>query len=292
MATIAITGGTGSFGQALVNHIIGPGWSHFDKIVIYSRDEQKQDKMRAAINDPFSKLRFRLGDVRDLERTRVALRDANYVIHAAALKIVPMGESNPSEFVKTNTLGTMNVLEAIGANKWCDKMIMLSTDKAAMPINLYGATKLAAEKLTLAHNNVHAELGPKCSVVRYGNVANSNGSVIPVFLDQYRRGVPFTITDPDMTRYWITLEDAVDFVLKSMQKMEGGEVFIPKMPSFLVMDLMYAFKGNWGYNITGKRPGEKLHETIDGINYSDKNDTWMDSEELRRQLFELGVIGQ
>ncbi len=290
---LAITGGTGSFGQACVKYIKEntPDW--FDKIIIYSRDEQKQEKMERHFN--WNKLRFFIGDVRDAERTKLALREATHILHAAALKIVPAGEYNPFEFVKTNILGTQNVLEAIGdysshsylSSGYVRKFIMLSTDKAVQPINLYGATKLAAEKLTIAYNNVHGPTGPVCSVVRYGNVAGSNGSVIPVFAEKIKKGEQITITDKNMTRYWITLEQAVKFTLQRFN--DPPKTYYPIMPSFRVTDLALAFDAG-PYVETGIRPGEKLHETIDGIRHSCDNDTWLSVAELRQQLLQMGYI--
>lgn len=288
MVTIAITGGTGSFGQACVNKLLKSAQINgIDKIIIYSRDEQKQEKMARRFNN--DKLRFFIGDVRDAERAKMALYGCHFVIHAAALKIVPAGEYNPFEFVKTNILGTQNVLNAM--DMWRTRFIMLSTDKAVNPVNLYGSTKLAAEKLVLAHNNVHGEYGPQCAVVRYGNVANSNGSVIPVFAEYYAAGKPLPITSKEMTRYYITLEDAVDFVLNNLFNYSNdltGKVFIPKMPSFKITDLAKAFGGKT--EIVGVRPGEKIHETLDGITHSCDNDTWLTVAQLRQQLKQMGHI--
>lgn len=293
MSSILITGGTGSFGSAFVDTIIYD--ARFTRIIVYSRDEQKQDKMRAKYQGcDLDKLRFFLGDVRDKERLRLAMRDVLYVVHAAALKIVPTGEYNPMEFVNTNILGTKNVVETFAeCCPYMDygNMIMLSTDKAVMPVNLYGATKLAAEKIVLAYNNVYGAFGPRFSVVRYGNVANSNGSVIPLFIQQDRAMQPFTITDPEMTRYWITLPDAVKFVLDKLDVMQGGEVFIPDMPSFKVKDLAKAINPKRLTKIIGVRPGEKIHETLDGVRYSNMNDSWLNVPRLRKELRKLEMKG-
>lgn len=271
---ILITGGTGSFGQALVAQLL-KGIS-FRKICIYSRDEHKQEKMAQKFNHDAG-LRFFVGDIRDKERLRIALRDIDIVIHAAALKIVPTAEYNPIEAIKTNIIGAQNLIEVCGetSNKFPvegqRKIIALSTDKAVHPINLYGATKLCAEKLFIAANNMYGLAGPRFSVVRYGNVANSNGSVIPKFHKQLRENQPLTVTDDKMTRFWITLDEAVQLVVKSLDMMYGGEIFVPDMPAFKVIDLAKTMVANYlpmqainksSIEIIGIRPGEKLHEEI------------------------------
>lgn len=259
-----ITGGTGSFGQALTARLLKT--NTYSRICIYSRDEHKQDIMSKKFND--ARLRFFIGDVRDKDRLKLALNNIQTVIHAAALKIVPAAEYNPFECIKTNILGAQNLIDAIVSDirppiaGGVQKVIALSTDKAVHPINLYGATKLCAEKLFIAANNIIGTEYSKFSVVRYGNVANSNGSVIPLFQTQLKHANPFTITNEKMTRFWITLNEAVDFVLKSLDTMQGGETFVPDMPSFTVMDLAKAMCPSNSTEITGIRPGEKLSEEI------------------------------
>lgn len=297
MSNILITGGTGSFGQACVEYLLKNSMYPHGKIIIYSRDEHKQEIMARKFKelDKEEKLRFFIGDIRDKYRLKLALREASYVIHAAALKIVPTAEYNPFETVKTNVIGSQNLIDCCLDLFQCKymKIIALSTDKAVNPINLYGATKLCMEKMMLAANNVSGEDGPKFSIVRYGNVANSNGSVIQVFKDQRDKGLPFTVTDPKMTRFWITLEEAVKFVLEKLMIMQGKEVFIPDMPSFYVGDLIAVFKTTYPYSesrLIGIRPGEKMHEQIDENRFSSNNNEWLYTEDLREILQEMGVI--
>jgi len=265
---ILITGGTGSFGQALTAKLLT--MNRWNKIGIYSRDEHKQDLMNKKFNNP--KLRFLLGDIRDKDRLTLAIRDYDTIVHAAALKIVPSAEYNPFEYIKTNIMGAQNLVDAAvnGYNivpYGAQKVIALSTDKAVHPINLYGATKLCAEKIFNAANNIRGPHGPKFSVVRYGNVANSNGSVIPLFMQQLKENKQLTITDDSMTRFWITLDQAVDFVLGCIDRMYGGETFVPDMPAFNIKDLAmvmmasYPPERQW-CEVIGIRPGEKLHEEI------------------------------
>lgn len=290
---LLITGGTGSFGQACVTNILANDkYDFLDKIIIFSRDEHKQEKMQEKYKslDKKGRLRYIIGDVRNKERLKSAMRTVTHVLHAAALKIVPSGEYNPTEYIETNIVGTKNVLECVPIYPW-SRMITVSTDKAVLPVNLYGATKMAAEKLTLAYNNVHGEHGGEFSVVRYGNVANSNGSVIPRFMELYSKKQPFTITDPEMTRYWIKLNEAVDFTLnKLFVKFEKGQIFIPEMSSFKITDLCEAIAGTPKYKkkIVGIRPGEKIHETIDGVKYSNVNDKWLNIKQLRHELLIMG----
>lgn len=260
--TILITGGTGSFGRAFVRSLLSE--NACEKIIILSRDEWKQWEMQHSdpvFNDP--KMRYFLGDVRDKERLVRAFEDVDYIVHAAALKQVPAAEYNPSEFIKTNINGALNVVDAaIECN--VEKVIALSTDKAVNPINLYGATKLCSDKVFCAGNSyVGAKKQTIFSVVRYGNVINSRGSLIPLWrklIDEGALSLP--LTDPRMTRFWITLPQAVDFVIKAFSEMRGGEIFIPKIPSMKITDLAQAMAPHLQTHIVGIRPGEKLHELM------------------------------
>jgi UDP-N-acetylglucosamine 4,6-dehydratase len=255
---ILITGGTGSFGKQYVRTILGRYRPR--KLIIYSRDELKQFEMQQDF--PEGCMRFFLGDVRDAERLIQAMNGVDYVIHAAALKQVPAAEYNPMECIKTNIHGAQNVIQAALANN-VEKVIALSTDKAANPINLYGATKLVSDKLFDAANNVAGGHRTRFSAVRYGNVVGSRGSVIPFFKRQIANGCDFLpITDPNMTRFWITLQQGVDFVLKNFARMQGGEIFVPKIPSVRVVDLATAMAPHIAQRIVGIRPGEKLHEVM------------------------------
>ncbi len=256
--SILITGGTGSFGKQFVKTIL----EHFKpkKVIIYSRDELKQFEMAQQFNQ--NCMRYFIGDVRDRDRLIMAMKGVDYVIHAAALKQVPAAEYNPMECIKTNVYGAENVLHAALANK-VHKVIALSTDKAANPINLYGASKLASDKLFIAANNIAGGEPTRFSVVRYGNVVGSRGSVVPFFrklIDQGADHLP--ITDERMTRFWITLQQGVDFVLKNFERMQGGELFVPKIPSVKILDLAKAMAPALPYSIIGIRPGEKLHEVM------------------------------
>ncbi|GAB6069735.1 UDP-N-acetylglucosamine 4,6-dehydratase (inverting) [Thiomicrorhabdus hydrogeniphila] len=256
--SILITGGTGSFGHKYVQTLL----ERFNpkKIVIYSRDELKQYEMQQTFSS--SKMRYFIGDVRDAERLKQAMSGIDYVIHAAALKHVPVAEYNPMECIKTNIIGAENVIQAALANK-VTSVIALSTDKAANPVNLYGATKLASDKLFVAANNIAGDLPTKFSVVRYGNVVGSRGSVVPFFEKLIAEGATkLPITDPRMTRFWITLQDGVDFVLKNFERMHGGEIFVPKIPSMRITDLAEAMLPGAELDIIGIRPGEKLHEVM------------------------------
>ena len=257
--TILVTGGTGSFGKKFVKTCL----SRFNpkKIIIYSRDELKQFEMKNEFSEKQNKnLRFFIGDVRDYPRLRLAMEKVDYIIHAAALKQVPIAEYNPFEAIKTNVLGAQNVIEA-ALERNVKKVIALSTDKAAAPINLYGATKLASDKLFLSANNIRGKKDVKFSVVRYGNVMNSRGSVIPFFLKCRNEGI-FPITDREMTRFNITLEEGVAFVNKCIKLMVGGELFVPKIPSIRIIDLAKAIDPNTKIKIIGIRPGEKIHEEM------------------------------
>ena len=256
--TILITGGTGSFGRSFTKQVLNRYQPK--RFIIFSRDELKQYEMSHELNHPW--MRYFIGDVRDLERLKQAMRDVDYVIHAAALKQVPAAEYNPMECIKTNIHGAENVIKAAVANN-VEKVIALSTDKAANPINLYGATKLASDKLFIAANNMVGQHRIKFSVVRYGNVAGSRGSVVPYFKKLLRQGIEqLPITDVRMTRFWISLRQGVEFVLKSFERMQGGEIFVPKIPSMRIVDLAAALTGHANHKIIGIRPGEKLHETM------------------------------
>jgi UDP-N-acetylglucosamine 4,6-dehydratase len=316
--SLLVTGGTGSFGRRLVAALLER--ARLRRLVVFSRDELQQSDMQAAL--PAARhppLRFFLGDVRDRDRLHRAFAGVDYVVHAAALKQVPAAEYNPFEAVKTNVLGAQNVIEeAIDAG--IRAVVALSTDKAANPINLYGATKLCSDKLFVA-GNAYVGAGPtRFSVVRYGNVVGSRGSVIPLFTRLRASGV-LPITDPRMTRFWITLQQGVDFVLDSLARARGGEIFVPKIPSMRVTDLAEAVAPGCRHEVVGIRPGEKLHEVLvpeddarnavdlgdryailpsfgspraeawraegkplpDGFRYaSDTNDRWLTVDELRR----------
>ena len=263
-----ITGGTGSFGKALTKVLLENYKPK--KIVIFSRDELKQYEMKNQIPLKYlDKMRFFIGDVRDLPRLKTAMQNIDFVIHAAALKHVPIAEYNPFEFIKTNVIGSQNVIDA-ATEVGVSKVIALSTDKAASPINLYGATKLTADKLFIAANNTIGNRKIAFSVVRYGNVLNSRGSVLPLFLDQLKKDY-FTITEKNMTRFIITLNQGVEFVLNSLKNMCGGEIFVPKIPSIKIADLAKSLDKTKKIVVTGIRPGEKIHEEM--INVSDSLNT-------------------
>lgn len=255
---ILITGGTGSFGKQFVRTILkryAP-----NKIIIYSRDELKQYEMAQKFNNPC--MRYFIGDVRDLPRLSKAIKGVDFVVHAAALKHVPIAEYNPMECIKTNVMGAQNVIDACLENN-VKRTIALSTDKAAAPANLYGASKLVSDKLFVAANNLAGTHEIKFSVVRYGNVLGSRGSVIPYFEKLMAEGAnELPITEPNMTRFWITLQEGVDFVLKNFERMQGGEIFVPKIPSMRMTDMAKAIAPNLGQKIIGIRPGEKLHEVM------------------------------
>ncbi|HAF62753.1 MAG TPA: UDP-N-acetylglucosamine 4,6-dehydratase (inverting) [Anaerolineaceae bacterium] len=254
---ILVTGGTGSFGKKFIEIMLKE--FHPAKLIVYSRDEQKQHEMRQ-MGFQSENLRYFIGDIRDQERLRRAFQGVDYVVHAAALKQVPACEYNPMEAVKTNILGSSNVIDAaLDAN--VKRVIALSTDKAVNPINLYGATKLAAEKLFVQSNAYAGGRETRFSCVRYGNVVGSRGSVVPVFLRQRKSG-SITITDDRMTRFWISLEQGVRFVIRCLEEMHGGEVFVPKIPSMKVIDLARAVAPEAKIDIVGIRPGEKLHEVL------------------------------
>src|SRR5262245_33042622 len=262
--SVLVTGGTGSFGTAFVRRLLTRTSS--PRIVVYSRDEQKQETMARALQAEFpgeaERLRFFIGDVRDASRLELAMREIDYVIHAAALKIVPAAEYNPFECILTNVHGAENVVKA-ALRTSVKKVIALSTDKAANPINLYGASKLASDKIMVAANNLSGDRGTKFAVVRYGNVIGSRGSVVPLFNDLVKQGVKsLPITDERMTRFWITLEQGVAFVLSSLALMNGGEIFVPKIPSMRITDLARTLAPHLPHDVVGIRPGEKLHEIM------------------------------
>jgi UDP-N-acetylglucosamine 4,6-dehydratase len=257
--TILITGGTGSFGKKFAKKIItsyGP-----KKVIIFSRDELKQFEMK---NDKiFQKkcVRFFLGDVRDLQRLKTAFEGVDIVVHAAALKQVPAAEYNPTEYIKTNINGAENIIQAaISCN--VKRVIALSTDKAVNPINLYGATKLVSDKLFIAANNIVGKKNIRFSIVRYGNVSGSRGSVLPFFLELKKNGKPFLLTHKDVTRFWITLDEGVSFVINSLKRMQGGEIFIPKLPAIKIIDLAKAIDEKNKIEIVGLRESEKIHEAL------------------------------
>ena len=315
-ASVLITGGTGSFGQSMVRRLLK---SDVARIAIFSRDELKQFELKNSLPSD-ERLRFFLGDIRDIKRVEIALHGVDYVIHAAALKQVDTGEYNPMEFVKTNILGSQNVIDA-SIRAGVKKVVALSTDKASSPINLYGATKLTADKLFTAANNYSHAYGTVFSVVRYGNVMGSRGSVVPFFRSLANSGQALPITDKRMTRFWITIQEAVEFVLESLEIMSGGELYVPKIPSMKIVDLAFAISESSPIQEIGIRPGEKLHEEMispddsrrtielenrfvvtplfaewgfnqpkgrdvpDGFSYrSDTNSQWLSIEQLRKML--------
>jgi UDP-N-acetylglucosamine 4,6-dehydratase len=321
-SSILITGGTGSFGKAFLQDLL----NHHDprRVVIFSRDELKQYEMRVDLGDD-PRVRYFIGDIRDVDRLRMALNGIDYVVHAAALKQVDTAEYNPMEYVKTNVLGSENVVQAsIAAG--VKRVVALSTDKASSPVNLYGATKLTADKLFISSNHYAAGHETHFSVVRYGNVMGSRGSVIPFFRRLIADGQPLPITDTRMTRFWITLPQAVDFVMSCFNDMVGGELYVPRIPSMRVVDLARAIAPDAELVDIGIRPGEKLHEEMistedsrrtlrrddryivlptladwgftppageqveEGFAYtSDNNDEWLGVEEIRGLLEELGL---
>jgi len=255
---ILITGGTGSFGNAFVEKILNNYKPK--RLIVFSRDELKQYDMRKKFKHKC--LRFFIGDVRDYDRLLQAMKEVDFVVHAAALKQVPSSEYNPDECIKTNIIGAQNVINAAISNK-VKSIIALSTDKAANPINLYGATKLASDKLFVAANNVVGKQKTRFAVVRYGNVVGSRGSVVLIFKNLYKNGAKIIpITHKDMTRFWTTLEIGVLFVIKSFQRMKGGEIFVPKSPSVRIIDVAKAFAPNIKIKYIGIRPGEKINEVL------------------------------
>ena len=324
-AEILVTGGTGSFGQRFIRKLLQD--HNPRRVVVFSRDEMKQYEMAQLPWIDEQKVRFFIGDVRDRDRLEMAMRGVQYVIHAAALKHVPAAEYNPFECIHTNVLGAENVVQA-AIRTGISRLVALSTDKAANPINLYGASKLASDKIFSAANHLSGRDGTRFSVVRYGNVVGSRGSVIPFFRRLINEGAPaLPITDERMTRFWITLDKGVDFVLSCLSTMQGGEIFVPKIPSMKVTDLARCLAPEMRQEIVGIRPGEKLHEVMiteddsrmtvelhdryviqpafrwwsnetmvidgatpvpDGFRYaSDTNDDWLDGDGLLRLLAAL-----
>ena len=269
--SILITGGTGTLGYALVDYILKK-YNNVRKIVIYSRDEQKQFKMSQKFPiERYPQIRYLLGDVRDLERLTRALMDIDYVIHCAAIKHVPIAEYNPDECIKTNVNGAQNVISA-SLKTGVKKVVALSTDKACSPVNLYGATKLTSDKLFIAANNIKGKNEITFSVVRYGNVMASNGSVIPFFVERKKKNLFLPITDKKMTRFNISIEEGVELVMYALEKAFGGEIFVPKIPSYNIIDLANAIAPELEKRIVGIRPGEKLHEEM--ISESDSYNTF------------------
>ena len=254
---ILVTGGTGSFGKQFIKKALK---YKIKRLVIFSRDELKQEEMRTMYGFTDKRLRYFIGDVRDKERLNRAMIDIDIVVHAAALKQVPAAEYNPMEAIKTNIIGASNIVD-VAIDRRVKKVIALSTDKAVSPANLYGATKLVAEKIFTQGNNYSSADGAKFSCVRYGNVVGSRGSVVPLFLHQRENG-QVTVTDDQMTRFWLTLDQGVDLVLKSIEMMEGGEIFVPKIPSMKIIDLARVVAPKCKVKIMGIRPGEKLHEVL------------------------------
>lgn len=321
-SSVLITGGTGSLGQALLKEILGTTTAR--RVVIFSRDELKQYNLRCEFKDD-SRIRWFIGDIRDIDRLKRALHGIEYVIHAAALKQVDTGEYNPMEFIKTNVMGSQNVIDA-SISAGVKKVVALSTDKASSPINLYGATKLTADKLFIAANNYSFSYGTTFSVVRYGNVMGSRGSVIPFFSALAAEGKPLPLTHLRMTRFWISIDAAVKFVLSSLELMSGGELYVPRIPSMKLIDLAKAVDPTAKIIDIGMRPGEKLHEEMisaddsrrtfitgdryivtpviaewgykepegqrmpEGVAYqSNTNDLWMTEEEIRQFINSLEV---
>jgi UDP-N-acetylglucosamine 4,6-dehydratase len=291
---ILITGGTGSFGKKMVQVILEEYKP--EKLIIFSRDELKQFEMSQRWSmKKYPCIRYFLGDVRDKERLNRAFHNVDYVIHAAALKQVPAAEYNPEEFIKTNITGAMNIIDAALLNK-VKKVIALSTDKACNPINLYGATKLCADKLFVAANVYTGEGKTIFSVVRYGNVVGSRGSVIPFFKERAKTGL-LPITDTRMTRFWITLDQSVHFVIKVLELAKGAEIFVPKIPSMSIVDLAKAIAPDCSHKVTGIRPGEKMHESLigedEGRNTIEYNECYVIRQKLSdgKELPEVDIGG-
>ncbi len=284
LRSILVTGGTGSFGKAFITTLLKE-LPDLQRLVIFSRDELKQFEMSQELSsEKYPCLRYFLGDVRDLPRLRRALEGIDTVVHAAALKQVPMAEYNPFEFIKTNVLGAQNLIEAVLDSK-VRRVVALSTDKAAAPINLYGATKLCSDKLFIAANNLRGHRDLSFSVVRYGNVMGSRGSVIPYFLAQRKSGV-LPITDPEMTRFNITLDEGIHLVMDALRTARGGEIYVPKIPSYRITDVAEAIGPKCKKPVVGIRPGEKVHEEM-----ITETDALQTIETARRYLI-LPVLAQ
>ncbi|HHQ4738487.1 UDP-N-acetylglucosamine 4,6-dehydratase (inverting) [Aeromonas veronii] len=294
--TILVTGGTGSFGKKFIATVL----SRYQpaRLIVYSRDELKQFEMQQCFNHPC--MRYFIGDVRDAERLDMAMRDVDFVVHAAALKQVPAAEYNPMECIKTNVGGAENVIKA-ALDNGVQKVIALSTDKAANPINLYGATKLCSDKLFVAANNMAGKNPTIFSVVRYGNVVGSRGSVVPFFDNLIKSGAStLPITHPEMTRFWLTLQQGVDFVLSNFQRMRGGELFVPKIPSVKITDLAAAMAPTLKQEIIGIRAGEKLHEVMcpadDSFHTYEFNDYYVIAPSIsftsRNNDFSVNALGE
>ena len=294
--TILVTGGTGSFGKKFIATVL----SRYQpaRLIVYSRDELKQFEMQQRFNHPC--MRYFIGDVRDAERLDMAMRDVDFVVHAAALKQVPAAEYNPMECIKTNVGGAENVIKA-ALNNGVQKVIALSTDKAANPINLYGATKLCSDKLFVAANNMAGKNPTIFSVVRYGNIVGSRGSVVPFFDNLIKSGAStLPITHPEMTRFWLTLQQGVDFVLSNFQRMRGGELFVPKIPSVKITDLAAAMAPTLKQEIIGIRAGEKLHEVMcpadDSFHTYEFNDYYVIAPSIsftsRNNDFSVNALGE
>ena len=282
--SILLTGGTGSFGKAFIKKIINSNYE-VERLVIFSRDELKQwELQRVFSTKEYPILRYFIGDIRDRPRLNRAMRGITHVIHAAALKQVPVAEYNPMEFIKTNVLGAENIIEcAIDQN--VKRVVALSTDKAAAPINLYGATKLCSDKLFISANNIIGSSELKFSVVRYGNVMGSRGSVVPLFIDQAKNGL-LSVTDPNMTRFNILLDEGVEMVLWAMDNTLGGEIFVPKIPSYKLSDVAKAISPQSEIKVTGIRPGEKMHEELitisDGVNTIDRGNYYVITPSIQK----------
>ena len=291
MKSVLITGATGYFGQGMVKRLLELPDEGCYRICVYSRDEAKQASMRASLDDPHQRIRWFVGDVRDRDRLQHAMQDIQVVIHAAALKRVETGEYDTSEIVKTNILGTQNVIDAAkqeshGSRMTPMRVIALSTDKACAPVNAYGASKLLMEKMVLGANNARGTYGPKFAISRYGNVAGSTGSVIPTWRTAIRENRPIYMTDPNATRFWMTQKEAIDLVINTASKMHGGELVIPDLPAYRLGDLLQAMTPRTPENLQtlGLGPGEKLHERMKEDGPDSSQVRRMTVDELREAL--------